>query len=136
VGRWFGSNNFVIMSVRGTVHSSYHVTEAPLPWSWSSHTNPRILEDPEVLEKHGLPYGVIVADVGPNALRAIELNLGPLGFGTGFQSVLMPHWSLVVLSGALGMAPWLRWRFSLRTLIIGMTLVGVGLGLAIYALRN
>jgi hypothetical protein len=32
--------------------------------------------------------------------------------------------------------PWLRWRFSLRNLLIATTLVAVVLGLAVYATRK
>jgi len=47
----------------------------------------------------------------------------------------VPMWIFVILSAALATAPWLRWRFSLRTLLIATTLVAVGLGLAVYAAR-
>ena len=42
------------------------------------------------------------------------------------------HWFLVLLSASLGMLPWLRWRFSLRTLLIVATLVAVVLGAIAY----
>ena len=48
----------------------------------------------------------------------------------------LPYWSLVTASLALGLAPWLiRWRFSLRTLLIAATLVAVGLGLIVWAAK-
>jgi hypothetical protein len=31
--------------------------------------------------------------------------------------------------------PWIKWRFSLRTLLIGTTLVAVGLAAIVYAAR-
>jgi len=43
----------------------------------------------------------------------------------------------VVLSPVLAAGPWIRdfnWRFSLRTLLIAMTLVAVGLGLIVYSM--
>ena len=49
---------------------------------------------------------------------------------------LTPYWFLALSAAALTAAPWLRWRFSLRTLLILMTLVAVGLGVAVYALKN
>jgi hypothetical protein len=42
-----------------------------------------------------------------------------------------PHWFLIVLFVALTAIPWIRWRFSLRTLLIVMTLLAAMLGLAI-----
>jgi hypothetical protein len=51
------------------------------------------------------------------------------------DQLLLPYWLLVLFLAALGCAPWLRWRFSLRTLLIGMTLIAALLGLAIWAAR-
>jgi hypothetical protein len=44
--------------------------------------------------------------------------------------VMLPFWLLVVLSLSFAMGPWVSRfkRFSLRTLLIATTLVGVGLG--------
>jgi hypothetical protein len=50
----------------------------------------------------------------------------------------IPLWILVVIGSSLTPAPWIRhlkWRFSLRTLLIGMTVVAVALGL-IFALSQ
>ena len=62
-----------------------------------------------------------------------------LGFWWGYSSMgffrfIIPHWFPVFLAAAIGAAPWMR--FSLRTLLIAMTLVAVGLGWFVYALRN
>jgi hypothetical protein len=37
----------------------------------------------------------------------------------------IPQWCLIALSITLAAAPWLRWRFSLRTLLLATTLVAV-----------
>jgi Flp pilus assembly protein protease CpaA len=52
--------------------------------------------------------------------------------------VYVPDWFLVVLSAMLAAVPWVRWckQFSLRTLLIATALVGVVLGLAVYAARR
>jgi hypothetical protein len=42
-----------------------------------------------------------------------------------------PHWLLLLYTVTLGTIPWLHWRFSLRTLLIAMTLVAVVLGLIV-----
>jgi hypothetical protein len=47
-----------------------------------------------------------------------------------------PGWVLGGLCVAVAGLPWLRWRFSLRTLLIVTTLVAVVLGLAVYAGRK
>jgi len=57
---------------------------------------------------------------------------------TGF--VAIPHWFLALLLLGLTYVPWmpwhkLRWRFSLRTLLIVTTLVAVMLGIGIWLIR-
>jgi hypothetical protein len=49
--------------------------------------------------------------------------------------VALPHWLFVAVFAALATAPWLRWRFSLRTLLIATTLVAVILGAIIFAAK-
>jgi hypothetical protein len=46
-----------------------------------------------------------------------------------------PIWLLVLLVAAIGTAPWLPYRFSLRTLLIATTLVAVVLGVIVAVLR-
>jgi hypothetical protein len=47
--------------------------------------------------------------------------------------IFIPYWCLTIAATASGSLPWLRWRFSLRTLLIATTLVSVGLGLIVWA---
>jgi hypothetical protein len=55
----------------------------------------------------------------------------------GIGNVTMaPVWFASLLAIAAGATPWLRWRFSLRTLLIATTLVAVGLGLIVFAARG
>jgi hypothetical protein len=49
--------------------------------------------------------------------------------------LMFPHWIVVIVSGAVAIMPWLRWRFSLRTLLIATTVVAVVLGLIVYVSR-
>jgi hypothetical protein len=46
--------------------------------------------------------------------------------------VRAPHWSLILLSAGFATLPWLRWQFTLRTLLIATTLVGVVLGIIVW----
>jgi hypothetical protein len=50
----------------------------------------------------------------------------------GSIAIYVPYWFLVLISAALAAIAWLPWRFSLRTLLIAMTLVAVGLGLIVW----
>jgi hypothetical protein len=58
------------------------------------------------------------------------------GFDARFWSrwcwfVQVPNWFPVVVAVAFGVAPWITYRFSVRTLLIATTLVAVVLGLAV-----
>jgi hypothetical protein len=51
-------------------------------------------------------------------------------------TVGFPHWLPVLIAALLSVTPWLHWRFSLRTLLIGMTVVAILLGLTLWASRG
>jgi hypothetical protein len=47
--------------------------------------------------------------------------------------VVIPTWMVFLLFVTLGAAPWIHWsRYSLRTLLITITLVAIGLGLIVW----
>ena len=50
----------------------------------------------------------------------------------GFHYIGIRIYAMLAAVSALGTAPWLRWRFSLRTLLIAATLIAVVLGLTVY----
>ena len=43
-----------------------------------------------------------------------------------------PYWLITLLIAASGVVPWFRWRFSLRTLLITITLFAIMLGVVVY----
>jgi hypothetical protein len=47
--------------------------------------------------------------------------------------LLLPHWSVVLVIAVAAGASWLPFRFSLRTLLIGMTVIAALLGFVIWA---
>ena len=49
-----------------------------------------------------------------------------------FASLSAPHWFVALLAVGISILPWLRWRFSLRTLLIATTLVAVVLGVVVW----
>jgi hypothetical protein len=51
-------------------------------------------------------------------------------------SLAVRYWFLTMIPSAIAVAPWIKWsrRFSLRTLLVGMTLAAIGLGLVAYAM--
>jgi hypothetical protein len=50
--------------------------------------------------------------------------------------IAVPHWFVLCILAALATSPWIRWRFSLRTLLIATTLVAVLLGAMMWAVRG
>jgi hypothetical protein len=44
----------------------------------------------------------------------------------------IPHWCLAVLAAGSSIVPWLRWRFSLRALLIATALIAAVLGVVVY----
>jgi hypothetical protein len=67
-------------------------------------------------------------------------NRKVFGFGItqqpSFTSIYVPCWLCVSFFATLAAAPWIRWRFTLRTLLIATTMVAVVLGLIVYAVRQ
>jgi hypothetical protein len=100
-----------------------------------------------VMSRHG-GVGLLISQKGIQhwhiETRPIEDVPLPYQTALGFVQYLaspgtfrirVPYWSLFLLSTILAAAPWirqLRWRFSLRTLLIATTLVAVGLGLIVW----
>src|SRR5262245_38644037 len=55
--------------------------------------------------------------------------------GTMMTTVVFPYWFPVYIAAGSAATPWLRRRFSLRTLLIATTLVAVALGMAFWTSR-
>ena len=70
----------------------------------------------------------------------LQLNSTERGFNfiqkANMSIVSTPYWFLVLISATIAAMPWLRWRFSLRTLLIATSLVAVVLGLILWAYRG
>jgi hypothetical protein len=66
----------------------------------------------------------------PQAVFVWNSNVmkGPVG-------ISFPYWLPILVAAATAALPWLRFRFSLRALLIATTLVAVVLGLVCYTVR-
>jgi hypothetical protein len=51
-----------------------------------------------------------------------------------YREVTAPHWFLVAMSASIAALPWIKWRFSLRTLLIVMTLFALFFGMIAWSL--
>jgi hypothetical protein len=111
---------FTLVSMRGrlTLFISMPNPLAPpnasyLPSRWYVHTNP-------------VTSSTSRSGVARRAMWDYSSNK------EGEYLFAVPHWSPVVLFGAMATSFWLpcfKWRFSLRTLLITTALIAVGLGI-------
>ena len=81
--------------------------------------------------KPGIRYKAIPKTVQP---RPQQLGIAKYGFHaltgpSGVYFLQLPNWFLILIAATLSVAPWLKRRFSLRTLLIAMTLVALLLGM-------
>ena len=79
---------------------------------------------------HGWKYDSVVA-LKDNVPRSFKFVKVPSGF-----RVYLPFWLFVAASATLGAIPWLRFRFSLRTLLIATTVVAIALGVIVWAMKS
>ena len=84
-------------------------------------TNHDVIDDPKQ---------VFVDDFG-NTARARWIQV--LRWRNGITELIIPYWMVAIVAAALACLPWLRWKFSLRTLLIATTLVAAGLGAIVAA---
>jgi hypothetical protein len=77
-------------------------------------------------EAHGWRY----AEYGPNLGRHVKR----FTFEWSAPEVMIraPAWFLALFPATLATLPWIKWRFTLRTLLVATTLVAVVLGLIVY----
>jgi hypothetical protein len=78
--------------------------------------------------------GPIYHGWGHGSGKATELQM-PVGWSSaaGVTKVVIPNFGILPAIVIAAFLPWLRLRFTLRTLLIATTLVAVVLGLVIYA---
>jgi hypothetical protein len=55
-----------------------------------------------------------------------------MNFGGFHASICVPYWFAFCWMALLAAAPWLRWRYSTRTLLLLMTMAAMGLGTLAY----
>jgi hypothetical protein len=71
----------------------------------------------------------------PNDDRLRIASSAPFFGPAATSHISIPHPPVIAIAILLAVLPWIPWRFSLRTLLIGMTLIAVALGL-LFALSD
>jgi hypothetical protein len=88
--------------------------------------------------KTGSPFAVYPASI-PKSVILFRPQFNSPSYrvqnGSTNYEITVPYWLLVLMSATPAIAPWVHWRFTLRTLLIAMTLVAVVLGLIVALLR-
>jgi hypothetical protein len=74
---------------------------------------------------------ISISDVGPSVVGEPVLWFHLIR-RPGLSAIVVPMWAPTVMFAGLAIAPWLRYRFSLRTLLMAMTLIAVALGLIVF----
>lgn len=83
----------------------------------------------------GGPASAVPANRPPTWGRLSWETDGRVAASNNPGRVKAPYWLLAVFATAFAAIAWIRWRYSLRTLLVVMTLAAMGLGAIVYALR-
>jgi hypothetical protein len=98
----------------------------------------RVISGFEQAGTSGTQFGTasVLLEKNPYVIRTLEIHETYLGFSLIQQSggwrLEVPHYFAFGVVCIAAVAPWLRWRFRLRTLLIAITLVAVVLGLVVW----
>jgi hypothetical protein len=92
-------------------------------------------EPPPALIRSGLARGKPALIAQEGFWATAKRHPQPIRFGIVRHTFYSPYFVLVGCVSLVSALPWFRWRFTLRTLLIGTTLVAVGLGLILWAVK-
>jgi hypothetical protein len=101
---------------------------------FDSNGRPMELSLPEVGEKFVNVTSRQISYSDQHLIAAEKLE-NRWGFGRGMYSYLFPHWFLALVVAIVGAAPWLPWRFSLRTLLVATTVIAFTCGFIVWRSR-
>jgi hypothetical protein len=147
-GRVGARNSLIFVSYAGRLSAVY--TPVGVPWKLPSRDSGPILpNDVALVEKERLGLKWANTDVvwpehtimGAGWIyRKLYINIpnGETGWhpqglsgrsyaSYGTSGLIIPNWLIVCSLVSVGWLPWPRWRFSLRTLLIVMTVVAVAI---------
>ena len=131
---WSVGWGIIAVSLIGLWVRSYWVTDA----AWGDVTSKYAVA---CGSSYGHVIGMLVNEsIGPWKVNSVRENTRPTSAkeafgGSGVVEFDLPHFVVALVWGAIGVVPWVPWRFSLRTLLIGMTLGAVLLASLVIALR-
>src|SRR6476661_1986157 len=81
---------------------------------------------------HRFGFGWRLATFEPDKFGDTSTSRFTWDNSRSYKRAGVPNWFAVLAATTLAVCPWLRWRFTLRTLLIATTLVAVVLGLIVW----
>jgi hypothetical protein len=120
----FEHGNFAVYSVRGSLRA----IKTPFWIEESPNAPPRSYFVPSRYQN--VPYNFNDANCYANAL-----GFHFAWFGTSMWALQFPYWSAISAFAVCGFLPWIRWRFGLRSLMVGMSIVAAGLGILVISAK-
>jgi hypothetical protein len=119
-GRSYWWSDDLIMPLPGPRSLIIHSLQGTTAWQWG----PRPPGQSWAIET--ISAAIVTEGMDPpfvRNLRAISLIR---------EGVVLPHWVLIAACATCGVAPWMRWRFSVRKLLILITALAVLLAVIIF----
>lgn len=142
IHRTSASDYFAVTTHRGQLavgYSNESMLAKVFPRDWIGHGFP---ETDRSLTK-GSPFAVFPTSTKifgkPDPIVQLPRFHSPFVMprsGSSSAELVVPYWLLVFFASAIAVSPWLRWRFSLRSLLIVTTLIAALLGLSAWASRS
>jgi hypothetical protein len=102
---------------------SIQMTDGSLPYRWQNINSDDYLRDSGHTYATGFPG------------RTQSRVWGHFQSSRYYRGLCVPFWFLMLGSVAVGCLSWLRWRYSLRTLLVATAVVAVALGTIVWMSR-
>jgi hypothetical protein len=135
-GPWHG---FYFNSIRGHVFLNI-MPEKNSTWAWMTIPATSLTDTEATGEEFSATFPVSAGMPQTVYRFQFKWEFNILGIGVvktpSVRYVAMPYWFVAALIAVTAAVPWLPWRYSLRALLIAMTLAALVLGWAVYWLRN
>jgi hypothetical protein len=131
------SHGFYLNSIRGQLFLT--IMRGNSTWAWVTYPATSLTDTEATGEEFSATFPVSAGV--PQTIYGFQFKweIKMLGLGVvatpPVRYAVIPYWFLVALIATTAAISWLPWRFSLRTLLIAMTLIVVGLTALVYFVR-
>src|SRR5262245_34253035 len=109
----------IVRSLPGVVDINHQPGTSPPPWSKITDDARQIWDDIQNADPAARPYE--------------SRFWGMFHVDLSWPAITFPYWFAVLTTALVATLPWLRLRFSLRTLLIATTIIAVALGIVVWS---